>query len=205
MLFSVPFCRTFIVHRAQQPRRHKPTITPTLRVVGAQLLSAGCVGAAEFPVLTAHSPALARALGKAKTGRNQPQRMEGTKCGGRGMAQPPCLLPVALAWLLKNTLLEPDQPQPSKTELMCSSHGRRTGTKPSPRSAPRSPRAPGTLNPCQRLCSTLGNASTVNCEIHHNAGEKLHHLQLCLQWGVNLKYTNFAGLSQNLVNKPQYN
>lgn len=49
VLFLVPFHRPFLTHRDQQPRYHKPKITPTLRAVGAQLLSAGCVGAAEFP------------------------------------------------------------------------------------------------------------------------------------------------------------
>lgn len=61
------------------------------------------------------------------------------------MVQPLCPLPVALAQLLKNKLLEPDQPQPSKTELTCSSQGRRTETKPSPCSAPRSLRAPRSI------------------------------------------------------------
>lgn len=49
VLFLVPFHRPFTAHRAEQSQYHKPKITPTLRAVGAQLLSTGCVGAAEFP------------------------------------------------------------------------------------------------------------------------------------------------------------
>ena len=49
VLFVAPFHRPFIAHRAQQSRYHKPKITPTLTAAGAGLLSAGCVGAAEFP------------------------------------------------------------------------------------------------------------------------------------------------------------
>lgn len=49
VLFLVPFHRPFIAHRAQQSQYRKPKITLTLRAVGAQLLSTGCVGAAEFP------------------------------------------------------------------------------------------------------------------------------------------------------------